>query len=242
MNEYILAARPTSGNGKNQHRTKQQDAKTIQTLVILSNSLAHELKNDIAAISICAELAEKQISNIRNRVAATDYLINNLHLQIKSVIAGKPNQEDFKPYSILKNIEEALEQYPFQGNERNLITVVAEQDFTYIGNSVLTNHILCNLIKNSLRAISNANKGKIIIKIRPGRGFNKLILRDTALGISKDFMQKIFGLFESQSASQNGTGVGLAFCKTVMQSYGGNIACKSVDREYTEFVLKFPSV
>jgi len=240
MNEYILAARPTSGNGKNQHRAKQQDSKTIETLAMLSNSLAHEFKNDLAAISICAELAEIQINNIKKRIATTDHLVNNLHLQIKSIIARKSNQKDFKSYSILKNIEEALEQYPFQDNERNLITVTMGQDFTYVGNPILTNHILCNLIKNSLRAISSANKGKITIKIKPGFDFNKITFKDTALGVSKDFMRKIFGLFESQNTAQGGTGAGLAFCKSTMQSYGGNITCESVYGKHTKFILKFP--
>ena len=38
-----------------------------------------------------------------------------------------------------------------------------------------------------------------------------------------------------------GTGVGLAFCKTIMISYGGDIICNSIEGEYTEFVLSFSS-
>lgn len=214
----------------------------IQTIATLASSIAHEIKNYLAAINICAELSETQLSNIRKRVKTADYLIGNLQLQINGVIAGKPNKKDFRRYSIAKNIEEALEQYPFKQGERGLITLDIEQDFEYLGNPILTNHILFNLIKNALRAISNAGKGNITIVLKPGIKYNKLIFRDTATGIPKDFLPKMFKLFESRSITQGGTGVGLAFCKLIMQSYGGDISCNSVEHEYTEFELNFPCV
>ena len=233
------------------------DNKKIKNIITLSSSITHELKNYLMGINICAELSESRLRdisnictelsegklrNIRQRVKAADYLISNLQLQIKSVIAGKPNTDDFKHYLMAKNIEEALEQYPFDIGEKELIVVTATKDFDYIGNAILTNHILYNLVKNSLRAIKNADKGKITITLESGKKFNKLIFRDTATGISKEFLPKIFGLFESQMVAQGGTGVGLAFCKLTMKSYGGDIICDSVEGKYTEFVLTFPRV
>jgi signal transduction histidine kinase len=101
-------------------------------------------------------------------------------------------------------------------------------------------HILYNLIRNSLRAITNTDKGEITIKTEVGEKHNKLIFRDTASGISKDFLPKMFKLFESQATAQGGTGVGLAYCKLIMQSYDGDIVCDSVEGKYTEFTLTFP--
>jgi len=244
MSEKIVTARHLSGS------------KEIQNIIILSSSIAHELKNYLMGISICAELSENKIKDITNicsgiiegnlkslrqRVKAASYLISNLQLQMKGIATGKPSIEDFKQYSMAKNIQEALEQYPFDAGEKELIAIEITTDFDYVGNPVLTNHIFYNLIKNSLRAIKNADKGKITIALERGKKFNKLIFKDTATGISKEFLPKIFGLFESQAIAQGGTGIGLAFCKLVMQSYGGDIACNSIVRKYTEFVLKFPS-
>lgn len=230
MTRNSLTARRLHGNEK------------INTITTLSSSIAHELKNYLAAINICAELSESRIKDIREKVKAANYLINNLQLQIRGVVAGEPDVRDFKCYSIAKNIAEALEQYPFETDERKLVTMETTRDFEYNGNSTLTNHILYNLIKNSLRAIKNADKGRIIIKLEPGTKFNKLIFKDTATGIPKYFLSKVFQLFTSQMASQGGTGIGLAFCKMIMESYGGNITCDSIEGEYTAFTLKFPRV
>jgi signal transduction histidine kinase len=224
---------------------KLSSNKEMNKVTILSASIAHEFKNYLAGINMCAELSESELENIREKVRAirnkvkdADYLINNLQLQIKGIVVGEPSTEGFRRYSIAKNIEEVLEQYPFKTDERKLIAIVPG-DFKYIGNPILTNHIFYNLIKNSLRAIQNSGKGSITIKFKLGVKFNELVFRDTATGIAKEFLPKIVGLFESQMTAIGGTGVGLAFCKTIMNSYGGDIICNSIEGRHTEFTLKF---
>ena len=166
--------------------------------------------------------------------------------QIKKMSSGQLCKNDFQRYSIAKNIEEALNQYPFQTNnhgisERQLISIIKNQDFEYVGDQILTNHILFNLVKNAIHAIKSFGKGKIIIRLENEEVFNKLIFEDTASGISKDFLPRVFDQFACQTSSQGGTGIGLSFCKMVMQSYDGDITCDSQEGKYTRFVLSFPS-
>lgn len=214
--------------------------KEVQIITILSAGIAHELRNHIGAISLCAELSEMQLSKIKKTVKSAEYLLGNLMSQIKGLVAGVSDIKDFKRYSIAKNVNEVLEQYPFKEGEREMISLELSRDFEYRGNPALTTQIFFNLIKNALRAIRNAEKGNIVISLKSDVKFNKLIFKDTASGIAKEFLPKMFKLFESQMTAQDGTGVGLAFCKTIMASYGGDINCDSVEGEYTKFTLKFP--
>jgi len=223
--------------------------KEVQTIATLSSGIAHELRGYLTTINLCAELSEIQTARIKKTVKSANYLLGNLMTQIKCSFSGKFDKRGFKYCSIKKNIEEALEQYSFKEAECKLITLDLLKDFEYLGDSVLTSHILYNLIKNSLRAIANAGKGNINIHSitgcsnpETGAKYNKLIFKDTATGIAKEFLPKMFELFESQSVEQGGTGVGLAFCKLIMQSYGGDIVCNSIEGKYTEFVLFFPVI
>jgi signal transduction histidine kinase len=216
--------------------------KEVQTVATLAASIAHEIKNYLSAINICSELSGMQLENIRKKVKAADYVINNLQLQIKGLVTGKTDTKNFRRYSIAKNIKEALEGYPFKAGELDLITLDIAEDFEYNGDPALTAHLLYNFIRNALRAVSIAGKGKVTIKLKPGLRVNKLVFRDTATGIPKKVLPKIFSLFETQMKEQGGTGVGLAFTKTIMQGYGGDISCDSVVGGYTEFVLSFPSI
>lgn len=126
--------------------------------------------------------------------------------------------------------------------EKKLVSLKNKKDFNYLRDSIMTRHILYNLIKNALKAIKEANKGKITIEIVPSNVSNKIIFTNTATGISSDFLPKLFDRFTSKSLSTGGTGLGLAFCKMVMKSYGGDITCDSKEGEFTKFILSFPAI
>ena len=113
-----------------------------------------------------------------------------------------------------------------------------ESSFEYIGIPAYTRNILINLIKNAIYFIKEEKHGDITITLKKGEKFNKLVFEDTARGISAELLPKIFTRFST--TRKGGTGVGLAFCKMVMQEYGGDIICESELGKYTRFILTFP--
>jgi len=145
--------------------------------------------------------------------------------------------------SIVQCIDSALERYPFTSiEERELVTWSHEGDFKFNGIDLLMVHVLFNLIKNALFHISKAGKGNISIQIQSTVQGNMLIFRDSGDGIPAEFLSHMFTRFYSRTANSSsfGTGIGLAFCKSIMDSFGGTINCTSLDGEYTEFTLIFP--
>ena len=83
-----------------------------------------------------------------------------------------------------------------------------------------------------------ANKGEITLKTYKANGLNILSFKDTGAGIAPEILPHIFEKFYSRT--KYGTGIGLAFCKSVMKGLGGDITCTSQYGEYTEFILTFP--
>jgi len=155
---------------------------------------------------------------------------------------GKQIKSDLKRLSIADDVEKILQKYPFLEHEKSLVGVEFNEikDFFYHGDEMLTQYVLSNLIGNALYAIRDAERGKIKISLDVGVNCNVLRFTDTALGISK---KELPGIFERvMSKKQDEVGFGLAFCKMVMQIYGGDISCKSKFGEYTEFTLSFPKV
>ncbi len=67
-----------------------------------------------------------------------------------------------------------------------------------------------------------------------------LIVEDTAKGISEELLPKAFTTFST--TRKGGIGMGLSFCKKVMNEYGGDIVCESELDKYTRFILSFPVV
>ena len=88
-----------------------------------------------------------------------------------------------------------------------------------------------------MAAIKEVDRGKIYINLEYGKKFNYLIFKDTASGITTTALKTLFNQFNS--TSKEGAGLGLAFCKMTMQSYGGDITCESKENCYTKFILSF---
>ncbi len=223
----------------------QKGGKKLKVVTLLASSIAHELRNYLTAINISTDLSEKRLHDIKKAVKNADYFLRNIQLQIHGVIAGKPLTGSLVRCSIARNIQETVDQYPFKDGEKQLIKIENNDSFEYLGDPVLTNHVLYNLLKNSLRAIENSNKsvpGYITVRFLSDEKFNYLIFKDTSTGISSRFLPKVFELFETNFDFLGGSGVGLAFCQRAMRSYGGNITCQSQEGEYTKFTLSFPKI
>ncbi len=145
--------------------------------------------------------------------------------------------------SVFDCIDDAMRRYPYNSPEQaNLVGWDMEKgaDFNFKGSQLLVVHVLFNLIKNALYFIADARKGRIDIHTECGEIYNKLCFRDTAKGIPSNRVPHLFTRFFSKT--QNGTGLGLSFCKMVMTGMGGDIICRSQEGEYTEFILTFPKL
>jgi signal transduction histidine kinase len=163
-----------------------------------------------------------------------------LLMKLRHVTKTQLGPGNFEFHSMKSLINNALKEYPFLKRERSYIhwEPNANSDFRYFGNKDLTKNVLFNLIKNALRAIKEYDKGEIFITLKSNEKYHYLLFKDTGMGINKEHLRGLFQQFDSHT--EGGTGLGLAFCKMVMNSYGGNIACESQQGEYTEFALSFP--
>jgi signal transduction histidine kinase len=145
----------------------------------------------------------------------------------------------FKELSMSQCVNDTLARYPLQDDEMNIIHW-QQGDFNFMGDDILFTHVLFNLLKNALYYIRAASKGEISIWCEQNEKFNILHFKDTGLGMDKEVLEHIFERFFTRT--RHGSGVGLAFCKLVMQSFGGDIICDSVKGEYTDFTLSFPKI
>lgn len=175
-----------------------------------------------------------------------DYSNTVIDMLLMNTRPSGVNPENLTDCSIAECVRTAIERYPFSSErERQLVTWHAKEDFRFRGVELLTVHVLFNLIKNALYHIAKAGKGAITISLASTPQGNVLVFRDTGAGIPPRVLPHIFTRFYSWSADGGrglGAGIGLAFCRGVMESLGGSIRCISQEGAYTEFVLTFPSI
>jgi Na+/proline symporter/signal transduction histidine kinase len=240
----------------------------LATLKALGGSIAHELRTPVAALHMFStgsitlnnklyenyKVAKEQNLPIKDLTTREIKALNSLSEDVNHVTAEAmliidmlltklkdPARESNKDYySIQKIVESSIKSYPLNENQRALINLKLQDNFMFYGNSTLVTHIIFNLLKNALYYINVAGKGDITITTKATPASNNLYFRDTSKGIPTELLPRMFEKFIS--TSNGGTGLGLSFCKTTMEDLGGNIKCKSVYGEFTEFILEFPRI
>ena len=236
--------------------------KLIQTMKLMGTSIAHELRTPLGSINSCVQAIKQsllplsqQLKRERQNLSQVDVLLDLFKIiesetkaafNVIDMLLIKANlscidTSSFKIFSVAQCVAEAVDRYLLEDEERNLIDLyIVEEDFFCKGDYTLLIHVLFNLLKNALYYIHLANKRRIEIKLQAGGNYNQLIFKDSGAGIASDILPYIFENFFSQTT--HGTGIGLAFCKLVLTSFGGDISCRSTYGEFTEFILTFPHV
>jgi signal transduction histidine kinase len=108
-------------------------------------------------------------------------------------------------------------------------------------NKIHLTQLIQNLVSNALKFVTR----EPIIEIGSQEVDDKLLLfiKDNGIGIHPESGKKLFNLFHRlhrDSSQFEGTGVGLALCKNIVEKYGGKIWFESIENEGTTFWMQFP--
>jgi CheY-like chemotaxis protein len=102
--------------------------------------------------------------------------------------------------------------------------------------------VLFNLLSNAIKFTSAG--GTVWLKARRGDGSVLIDVQDTGIGIAQGDVPKLFREFEQietqQGPKPEGTGLGLALCKVLVEAHGGEINVSSSLGEGSTFTVRIP--
>ena len=110
------------------------------------------------------------------------------------------------------------------------------------------NQVLLNLLSNAVKYTNPGGKVSICLSEKdsqtPGCGEFEFCIRDTGMGMSEGFVAHIFEPFEREKNSTisriQGTGLGMAITKNIVDRMNGSIEVKSKEGVGSEFIVCFP--
>jgi two-component system sensor histidine kinase/response regulator len=129
-----------------------------------------------------------------------------------------------------------------QGKEILLETNVPDNLPNIIGDEEGLLRVFTNIIGNATKYTPEG--GKITISAQTEEYYITVSISDTGSGIPHDKLPFIFEPFfrvKGKDERHRGSGLGLTFCKKIMESHGGEIWATSKEGEGTTFMLKFPT-
>ncbi|MFX0172610.1 MAG: ATP-binding protein [Candidatus Hodarchaeota archaeon] len=105
--------------------------------------------------------------------------------------------------------------------------------------------LFSNLIGNSIKY--RGDQPNLFIEIgimKINSKFVTVYVKDNGMGISKDFHDKVFNIFSRSKSVEDqkieGTGIGLAHVKKIVETHGGSIWMESEERVGTTMFFKLP--
>ena len=95
-----------------------------------------------------------------------------------------------------------------------------------------------NILRNSADAM--IRKGKIYVSIGKNKEYVKIEISDTGIGMPQKVLDRIFEPFFT--TKQNGTGLGLAVCHTIIQEHEGELKFVSKEGQGTTATILLPYI
>lgn len=219
-------------------------------------TVAHELRTPLTSVDanvrgLLRRMSATHIQDKDNRITIIDALAriqfevrhmnHMIDLFLLSATAVRQNLHPVETVSMEAVTEAVLKRYPFASQkQQKVVQLELRSDFQFAGQSELAVVVLLNLMRNALRAVQRAGKGRVRIVIDGDHTPPRLLFIDTGCGIAPPHMSLIFRRFYSHPP-HNGAGIGLALCQEIMQAWGASIRCVSRESAYAIFVLEFPA-
>ena len=168
-------------------------------------------------------------------------MINGV-LNYSVVSSARNSREHVDLNSVLKDVRNDLELLILEKHASfsygSLPTVHADDD--------LIHQLFYNLINNSLKFARSGEPAEIRISWRPLSvqqvPFAEIAITDNGIGFSNEHAEQIFGTFVRLHSKDQyeGTGLGLALCKRIIERYGGSIAAEGKSGVGCTFIFTLP--
>ena len=194
---------------------------------------SHDLKEPLRSIGNFSQLLNKRLEN---RLDETEQEFFNF------ILTGVRNMnqliEDLLIYSSVNNQETPTKELNLNDVlfvvSRNLHKAIEDNDVelninempeSFYGSDTKMKQLFQNLIANAIKFKKKDVKPKIEVSCTDNGEFWQFKVQDNGIGIKEEFKEKIFKIFKKLHAKTEyqGTGIGLAVCKTIVDQHQGHI-------------------
>ena len=228
--------------------TSELGATEILQTDFVSN-VSHEFKTPINAIEGYAMLLQEQglppeeqaeyVSKILFNTKRLSELVGNILLLSKLENQAIPQKRTL--YRLDEQIRKAILLLETKWTKKNIVFEIDLDEVSCTCNESLMLHVWTNLLDNAIKF--NSEGGTIKMELTEKNGSIIFTIADNGCGIAEEDCKHIFDKFYQSDSSRKGegSGLGLALVKQLIDLYGGSISVKSVLGKGTCFTVILPN-
>jgi signal transduction histidine kinase len=236
-----------------ERRVKAEQLQLNERLVGLGSlaaSVGHEINNPLACVIANLDylfdagdqkLGESDRRDIEQDVRDGLERIREIVRDLGS-LARDPDRDDGQTVDLATILRSCVSMAGNQIRHRAQLEERLDDVGPIRGNPGRLGQVFLNLLVNGTQAIPEGNSigNKIIISLVRAGDTARVIIEDSGCGIAPEHMARIFDPFFTTKQLGEGTGLGLAVVRTVVEQHGGTIAVWSEAGRGTRFTISFP--
>ncbi len=194
-------------------------------------TVSHDLKSPLITIKSFASCLKEDINNKEQKSIARDlgYIINSADkmgvlldelLELSRV--GK-NEKPKEEISLSEVAHSAIDLVAGRILEKNIDVKVTNEPVLLFGEPQRLLQLYQNLIDNAAKFMDKKTDSLIEVGVMHNEGDIVLFVRDNGKGIDPRYAHRLFGLFEKLDPHSEGTGIGLALVKKIVETHNGSV-------------------
>lgn len=222
------------------------------------SSMSHDIRtpmNAIIGMATIGQMKRYDSENVKHCFEKIDAssryllaLINDI-LDMSKIEQGKMNINpvEFNLIEVAQEINSIIVPQAYEKEINYEMHIMEPIAHDYVGDVLHLRQIIMNLLSNALKFTPVS--GDITVTIsdeyhRNGYAYLKFSVKDNGIGISKEFMEKLFQPFEQEYAdsarNKVGSGLGLSIVYNLVHLMEGHIEVKSEKDMGAEFIVRIP--
>lgn len=206
--------------------------------------LNHTLKNEIGKISISTdnlrhrlpeeEAYQRPLDIISRSTGHLEAMVERIQAHTQDIVLKE------EPIRLAELVEESLQQMEviLAKHQVRVDTEVDPQEAVVMDRAHLR-EVLCNLMQNASEAMGTSG-GKLVIRSSRRGKRTVLSVADNGEGIPAHLLKEVMQPFFSTRDRRSNYGLGLSYCRLVMEKSGGRLSLESSPGEGTTVRLEFP--
>lgn len=202
----------------------------------LSASIAHDIRNILAAISLELDMGAK---NPRSTLESVQGHLDRFHVLASRLLSyAKPHQLVREPVNLSESILRSVALLSAHAKLKNIQMEVVghSNDIVVTADQARLDHLFVNLLLNAIEAMCAG--GKVLVTLKRRDCSVEVTVADSGPGIPPDKLDTLFEPFSS--SRRDGFGLGLFSCHQIVTEIGGDISVESEPGQGTTFFVRLP--
>ncbi len=192
----------------------------LRSPLVTINGYLALLENDLNQDEVAdatKQIATKYIATVTGATEKMERLLEGL-LALSRVgrTAGDPTD-----VPLSESVDDALALVAGPIAERGVEVAVTADLPTVHGDHLRLREVMQNLVENAVKYMGDQPHPRIEIGVRRDAGQPVCFVRDNGIGIAPEYRDQVFGVFRQLDNRSDGTGIGLALVRRIIEVHGG---------------------